>query len=90
MYEASNLTKLCREVFGGNSVGISIFHLQNDDQVGSSVTLKFIKQCRQITNYPITNDNRSVSLLRRYRLEANNLRRAGTILLPNFDCSCRN
>jgi len=74
MYESSNLTKLCKEVFGGNSIGMAIFTLRFDDPMGSSITLKLIKMCQQIINFPVTNDNRSICLLRRFRLELKNLR----------------
>jgi hypothetical protein len=51
--------------------------LQYDDQVGSSVVLKFMKQCQRVMNFPIVNDNRGIHLLRKYRVEINNLRRMG-------------
>eukprot|EP01022_Parablepharisma_sp_SALTPOND_P003353 TRINITY_DN1133_c0_g1_i1.p1 TRINITY_DN1133_c0_g1~~TRINITY_DN1133_c0_g1_i1.p1 ORF type:complete len:612 (+),score=123.10 TRINITY_DN1133_c0_g1_i1:6814-8649(+) len=74
MYESSKLTKLCKETFGGNTIGLALFNLRYDDQIGSSVTFKLIKLCQKIINFPIVNDNRSICLLRKYRVESNSLR----------------
>ena len=43
IYESSNLTRICKDMFGGNAITIAIFNLQYDDPVGSAITLRLIK-----------------------------------------------
>ena len=84
LYDSSKLTSMCKDIFGGNAVTVALFHLQSEDQAGSAVTLKFIKQCQQLVNFPIINDNRSICLLRKYRIELNNLRISCMIFIGLF------
>ena len=68
-YDASVLTSLCRDVFGGNSLTVGIFNLQYGDPVGSALTMRALKRCQNINNFPVQNDNRVLGLLRKYRVE---------------------
>jgi hypothetical protein len=72
-YQDSCLTALCRDIFGGNSLGIGVFNVQQGDQVGSSMTLRTLHKAQSIFNFPVQNDNRVLGLLRKYRVEIQNL-----------------
>eukprot|EP01022_Parablepharisma_sp_SALTPOND_P018007 TRINITY_DN292_c0_g1_i1.p2 TRINITY_DN292_c0_g1~~TRINITY_DN292_c0_g1_i1.p2 ORF type:complete len:881 (+),score=151.65 TRINITY_DN292_c0_g1_i1:32227-34869(+) len=74
-YGGSQLTKICSELLGGNAVSIAIFNYQYDDQIGSGATMKFMKVCQRIVNFPISNDNRAICLLHKLRKENVNLRK---------------
>ena len=71
VYEGSNVTQLLRDTFGGNSLTLGLFTLQYGDPIGSTLTLRAMKRCQSIMNYPVINDNRTIGLLRKYRVELN-------------------
>jgi hypothetical protein len=64
------LTQLLRETFGGNSLSVGIFSLQYGDSLGSTLTLRALKRAQAVLNYPVINDNRTIGLLRKYRVES--------------------
>jgi coiled-coil domain-containing protein 78 len=70
-YEGSTITQLMRDTLGGNSLTLGLFTLQYGDPIGSTLTLRALKRCQQIMNFPVINDNRTIGLLRKYRLEMN-------------------
>jgi predicted transcriptional regulator len=70
-YEGSAITQLMRDTLGGNSLTLGLFTLQYGDPIGSTLTLRALKRCQQITNFPVINDNRTIGLLRKYRIEMN-------------------
>jgi len=65
------VTQLLRDTFGGNSLTLGLFTLQYGDPIGSTLTLRAMKRCQSIMNYPVINDNRTIGLLRKYRVELN-------------------
>ena len=65
------MTQLLRDTFGGNSLTLGLFTLQYGDPIGSTLTLRAMKRCQSIMNYPVINDNRTIGLLRKYRVELN-------------------
>lgn len=71
VYEGSNVTQLLRDTFGGNSLTLGLFTLQYGDPIGSTLALRAMKRCQAIMNYPVINDNRTIGLLRKYRVELN-------------------
>ena len=71
VYEGSNVTQLMRDTFGGNSLTLGLFTLQYGDPIGSTLTLRAMKRCQSIMNYPVINDNRTIGLLRKYRVDLN-------------------
>lgn len=52
-YDDSVLTSLSRDIFGGNSLCIGIFCLSYDDSIGSAITMRALRRCQTIMNYPI-------------------------------------
>ncbi len=70
-YEGSAITQLMRDTLGGNSLTLGLFTLQYGDPIGSTLSLRALKRCQQIMNFPVINDNRTIGLLRKYRLEMN-------------------
>jgi len=68
-YEGSTVTQLLRDSFGGNSLTMGIFTVQYGDPIGSTLTLRAMKRCQAIMNFPVINDNRTIGLLRKYRIE---------------------
>ena len=62
-------------MFGGNAATVAIFNYQYDDQLGSGATMKFMKLCQRIVNFPIVNENLALNLLHRLRQENNNLKK---------------
>ena len=68
-YESSTATQLLRDTFGGNSLTMGIFSLQYGDPIGSTLALRAMKRCQAIMNFPVINDNRTIGLLRKYRIE---------------------
>ena len=44
-YEDTMLTSLCRDIFGGNSVGVGLFCLKYEDAIGSQHTLRAMRRC---------------------------------------------
>ena len=73
-YGGSQLTRMMEETFGGNCLTSIIFNFQYDDQIGSTITMKLLKQCQRIINYPISNDSRAICLIHKHRLVTNHLR----------------
>ena len=72
-YGESVLSSLSRDVFGGNSLALGIFCLRYGDQIGSTRTMRALKQCQSIMNFPVQNDARVLGLLRKFRLEIQGL-----------------
>jgi hypothetical protein len=72
-YDDSVLTSLSRDIFGGNSLCIGIFCISYDDSIGSAMTMRALRRCQSIMNFPIQNDNRAMGLLRKYRMEIQKL-----------------
>ena len=68
-YEGSVLTQLLKDTFGGNSLTMGIFTLQYGDPISSTIALRALKRCQSIMNFPVINDNRTIGLLRKYRVE---------------------
>lgn len=68
-YDGSILTQLLKDVLGGNSLTVGLFTLQYGDPIGSTLAMRAFKKCQQIMNFPVINDNRSIGLLRKYRME---------------------
>jgi len=68
-YEGSTVTQLLRDSFGGNSLTMGIFNVQYGDPIGSTLALRAMKRCQSIMNFPVINDNRTIGLLRKYRIE---------------------
>ena len=68
-YDASVFTKALTEILGGNTIGIGIFNFQCDDLQGSGPTMKMLKHFKRITNFPISNDNKAICLLHKFRKE---------------------
>ena len=68
-YDESVLTSLSRDIFGGNSLGVGIFHLQLNDAIGSAMTMRALQRCQMIMNFPVQNDNRVLGLLRKFRVQ---------------------
>lgn len=68
-YEGALITKLMKDMLGGNSLSLGIFCLQNGDATSSSLVLSYMRMVRSIMNYPVVNDSRLIGLLRKYRLE---------------------
>lgn len=60
-------------MLGGNSLTVGIFNLQYGDPVGSALTMRALKRCQNINNFPVQNDNRVLGLLRKYRVEIQQL-----------------
>ena len=52
-YEDSVVTSLARDVFGGNSLCLGIFCLKYGDQIGSTLTMRALKRCQNIMNFPV-------------------------------------
>lgn len=50
-------------------MSMGLFTLQYGDAIGSTIALRALKRCQAITNYPVINDNRTIGLLRKYRVE---------------------
>ncbi len=71
VYEGSIVTQLLRDTLGGNSLTLGLFTLQYGDPIGSTLTLRTLKRCQSIMNFPVINDNRTIGLLRKYRVELN-------------------
>lgn len=46
-----------------------MFNLQYGDPIGSTIALRAMKRCQAIMNFPVINDNRTIGLLRKYRVE---------------------
>lgn len=83
-YSESLLNSLARDVFGGNSLAIGIFCLQFGDPIGSAMTMRALEKCKSIMNFPVQNDNRVLGLLRKYRVEIQNLQQlANSVGLAN-------
>lgn len=72
-FDESVLTNLSRDVFGGNSLTVGCFCMQFGDSIGTTMTLRALKRCSSIMNFPVQNDNRVLGLLRKYRVEIQNL-----------------
>jgi len=72
-YSESVLTTLSRDVFGGNSLCLGVFCLQYGDAIGATLTMRALKRCQSIMNFPVQNDNRVLGLLRKYRVEIQSL-----------------
>lgn len=72
-YDDSLLTSLSRDIFGGNSLAVGIFTLRYDDAIGSAMTMRALRRCQSIMNFPIQNDNRVLGLLRKYRIQIQKL-----------------
>jgi Kinesin motor domain len=68
-YEGSILTQLMRDTLGGNSLTLGLFTLQHGDPIGSTLSMRALKRCQAIMNFPVINDNRTIGLLRKYRVE---------------------
>lgn len=69
VYERSVVTALLKDVIGGNSLTMAYFCLQNGDMIGSSLVLSYMRNMKNVVNFPVVNDSRQIGLLRRYRLE---------------------
>jgi hypothetical protein len=52
-YDDSVLTSLSRDIFGGNSLCIGIFCISYDDSIGSAMTMRALRRCQSIMNFPI-------------------------------------
>ena len=68
-YDGSILTQLCRDVLGGNSLTVGIFNVAFGDYKRTSTTLGFMNMAKNIVNYPIINDGKTIGLLRKFRSE---------------------
>ena len=68
-YEDSMLSGLSRDIFGGNCLAVGIFCMRYDDAPGSAMTLRALRRCQSIYNFPIENNNRVLGLLRKYRVQ---------------------
>jgi hypothetical protein len=68
-YEDSVLTKLLKEVLGGNCMTLALFCLQNGDIKNSELVLEYMKQVQKIQNFPVVNDSLHIGLIRRLRAE---------------------
>jgi hypothetical protein len=72
-YEDSMMTALLKDVLGGNCLTVGLVCLQNGDTVGSSLSLNYMRQLRNVMNFPVVNDNRMLGLLHKYRVEISHL-----------------
>ena len=52
-YDDSIVTALSRDIFGGNSLCVGIFCLKYGDQIGSTMTMRALKRCQNIMNFPV-------------------------------------
>ena len=68
-YESSTISHMMKDALGGNSLSVGIFHLQNSDLKGTSLTLQYLKFSRAIVNFPIINDAKALGLLKKLRNE---------------------
>jgi len=68
-YDGSVLTQLMKDTMGGNSLTVGLFNLQYGDPIGSTLAMRQFKRCQTIMSYPVINDNRTLGLLRKYRIE---------------------
>ena len=66
-YDDSMLTSLARDVFGGNSLCLGVFSLAHGDTAGSLQTLRAMRRCQMIQNFPIENNGRTVGLFGKMR-----------------------
>ena len=58
-----------KDTLGGNSLTIALFNIQNGDVKQTSLTLNYLKMARNIVNFPIINDSKSIELMRKLRAE---------------------
>ena len=72
-YDESILTSLAREVFGGNSSTIGLFCLKYGDQIGSQLSMRAMKRCQNIYNFPTFNDQMTLGALRKNRVHIQKL-----------------
>lgn len=70
LYDTSILTTLLRDAIGGNSYTVGFICLRYGDVRGSLIALKIMNLLRQIRNYPVVNEGKSIGLMRKYRQEA--------------------
>lgn len=68
-YDGSAVTSLLKDTYGNNALSVGLFTLQYGDAIGSTVTMRTFKKAQMITNFPVINDNRTVGLLRKFRIE---------------------
>ena len=64
-YDESIVTSLLRDIFGGNTITIGIFCLKYGDQIGSSLTMRALKRCQNISNFPLLNETNVLGLMRK-------------------------
>ena len=68
-YPASQLTALFRDVLGGNCLTMALICLQHGDTSNSSLVLNYMRYLSKVMNFPVENNDCTLGLLRKYRLE---------------------
>jgi len=76
-YDGSILTQLCRDILGGNSLTVGIFNVAYGDYKKTSATLTHMNLAKNIMNYPIINDGKTIGLLKKFRSEIIQLLNSG-------------
>lgn len=69
IYENSVLTKLMKELIGGNGLCSAIFTLIHSNFSVSNIVFKIMKLVTNIQSYPIINNSQTLSLLKKFRVE---------------------
>lgn len=67
MYDTSTVTRLGKEIYGGNAFNIGIFCLQHGDPKGSQLTLNTFMEAKKIKSYPVVNNDKMIALFRQFR-----------------------